>query len=568
MDNLLVILHNDDIGPARQIAATLDSCRVLTFDPILLDRIRLAGLPAELVMWEEAPSFNDMDRMAHQLAYEFDARLESVVQRMVPGLSLAGWQHYNAYFLFLTLCWNRAIWPAMTRHLAGHKVYLFVCDTPQAYYFNSFMPSSMLMAHANGAGIEIAPYTYGAKDSNARLVPGLPESRPAGDDDMILTHLPTCMYDIYHFNDELAAAGCKVVDLKGKYFNMPVRADETIDTVELDTMLPHLPDTWRQLLPMLQTRLAAEIDAVLADYPVLPHYRARQADHVAQVVCAQLLMLASLDRHFQHSKPRLLVLADHDTDYHGPLIAFAQRHGLPVLYVPHSKTTSDIFFGYPKLKVLVHPVQGDLIKRPDGTLAAHGTLAFPEALQFHTLPLKPVARVGILLQAVSISAIYATDMPAYLDGLRQMVAWCRDNKLAFSLRCKPSYFLISLLEEALDIPRDELTEAVQMTMTEYAASCDLCLMYDAPTTAEIDFLVRGVPVLNPVIKDMTNVEAMVASPAIIPRAGVTQTLRMATTMLHDPAELDRFRRRQFTAYLSAFQDALPLRRYVAEALGR
>jgi hypothetical protein len=384
---------------------------------------------------------------------------------------------------------------------------------------------------------------------------------------MILAHLPTCMYDIYHFNAELSATGKKVVNLKGKYFNMPVLSHETIETVQQDGMAVHLPAAWQERLPQLERALTAEIDAALQDYPLLPFYRARQAEHVAQVYCAQLVMLASLDRHFQHSKPRLLVMADHDTDYHGPLIAFAQRHHLPVLYVPHSKTTSDIFFDYRRLKVLTHPIQGDVIKRPDGTLADQATLAFPEVLQIHTLPLKRIAKVGILLQAVSMNAIYATDMKPYLDGIRQLVGWCRDNGLAFSLRCKPSYFLISILENALQIPREELTDAVQMDMADYAVTCDLCLMYDAPTSAEIDFIARGVPVLNPVIKDMTNVEAMVADTAIIPRAGVTQTLRAATALLRDPAELDRFRRRQFAAYVVKSQDALPLRRYLGEALG-
>jgi hypothetical protein len=66
---------------------------------------------------------------------------------------------------------------------------------------------------------------------------------------------------------------------------------------------------------------------------------------------------------------------------------------------------------------------------------------------------------------------------------------------------------------------------------------------------------------------MTNVEAMQADTTIIPRAGVTQTLRVATTLVRDPAELDRFRRRQFAAYVAKWGDALPLRRYLAEAAG-
>ena len=564
MDNVLIILHGDDIGPARQLAATLDACRVLTFDPILLDRIRLAGLAqAELVLWPDAPSFNDTDAAAHDLAYHFERRLQPLIQRAVPGLSVEGWQHYNLYFLFSALLWNRAIWPAMLERLAGSKLYLFICDTPLAYYFNSFVPSTMLMAQATRLGIEIAPFTYKPKDDSlTRRVPALHEVRPAGEANLLLAHLPTCMYDIRHFNGELAASGKKVVNVQGKYFNMPVAAHETIGTVDWDEVLPHLPPLWASQLPALQRALAGEIDSILAEYLHLPHFRQRQAEHLSEVYCGQLVMLALLDRHFQHSKPERLLLVDHDTDYHGPLIAFARRHQLPVLYVPHSKTTSDIFFDYPNLTCLTHPIQGDLVLRPDGRRAAQATLAFPEQFEFATLPLRPLAKVGILLQAVSLNGVYCTDLRPYLDGLKRMVDWCRDNGLAFTLRCKPAYFLISMLEEELGLDRDMLMAAVHMPMAEYAASCDLCLMYDAPTSAELEFLNRGIPVLNPVIKDMTNVEGMVADPAIIPRSSVTQALRTATTLLRDPAALDHFRRRQFAAYVTAYRDAQPLRVYL------
>ncbi len=563
MENLILILHNDDIGPARQITATLDSYRVVTFDPTLLDRIRLAGLErAELIAWPDAPCFNAMDREAHRQAYAFEQRLAPLIARMAPGLSIAGWQHYNLYFLYMTLGWNEAIWPAMAAHFSHCKLHVLVCDTPLAYYFNSFLPSAMLLDYCRRHAVELAPFTYPAKDAPPRLVPALAEVRPAGERQLLLAHLPTCMYDIGYFNTELAASGKKVLNLKGRYFNMPVVAHETIETAPQEALLAHLPPAWQAALPELQRVLTDEIDAILQAYPLLPHYRRRQAEHVAQVYCDQLVTLALLERHFEHSQPERLLLADHDTDFHGPLLTFAQRHQLPVLYVPHSKTTSDIFFDYGNLLCLTHPIQGDVILRPDGRRAAQASLAFPEQLQFATAPLKPLARIGILLQAVSLNGIYATDLPAYIEGLKQMVAWCRQHQLQFTLRCKPAYFLISMLEQELGLEREMLLSAVQMPMSEYAASCDLCLMYDAPTSAELEFLNRGIPLLNPVVKDMSNVEAMVADPDIIPRASVSQTLRTATTLLRDPVALDHFRRRQFTAYLAAYRDAQPLRAFL------
>ena len=49
MENILIVLNVEDIPVAVQISATLPSYKAYCFDPILLDRMMVAGLTAALI---------------------------------------------------------------------------------------------------------------------------------------------------------------------------------------------------------------------------------------------------------------------------------------------------------------------------------------------------------------------------------------------------------------------------------------------------------------------------------------------------------------------------------------
>lgn len=563
MANILIILNVEDIAPAQQVAATLESYQTYTFDPILLDRIMVAGLAnAELITWDNCLQYGALDSWANHAAFDMEAELVAVAREVVPEVSIESWQHLNLYYLFMTVKWYGVMWQALGSHFAGHKLHLFLCDNPQAYYFNSFVPSVLLLNYANNNGIEFAGYPYGAKASIADVVPGLTGVRGPDAQEMILTHLPTCMYDIHYFNRELAACGKYIVNLDAKYFNMPVTAHETIPVARYEQLLPEIDPALAERLPLLQDSLLRKLDALLQAQIPTNHYRIRQAEHIAQVYTVQMLAWARLNQYFSQTRPSKLLLSDHDTDFHGPLIAFAEQHHLPVLYVPHSKTTSDIFFKYKNLSCYSHPIQGDVILAPDGRSVPNPKLNFPEHFQYINNVRPAIQKVALLLQVISLNGIYVTRYGPYMDGVKKMVAWCRKHGLDFSIRCKPSYSIIKLLSEETGVDGASLIQTANLPMADYAASTDLCFMYDSPTSAELEFLTRGVPVLNPIPKPLVNIESMVCNPAIIPRDNMDEMLRVATMLVQDPVAAEQFRRKQFRDYLNLFQNAQPLRQFL------
>lgn len=560
MENILIVLNVEDIPVAAQISTTLASYKAYCFDPILLDRMMVSGLVhSELITWDNCVMYGALDAWAHNAASELEAELVVVAQDVMPEVSIDCWQHLNLYYLFMAVKWYGVMWQALGSHFHGQKVHLFICNNPLAYYFNSFIPSVLLLNYCTANGIEFAGFTYGEKDSITDVVPGLAGVREPVAEEFVFTHMPTCMYDIHYFNREMQASGKHFVNLDAKYFNMPVWGHESLPVSHFADMLPHLPADFAARLPQLRFALLTRLDSLLKPHIPVNHYRVRQCEHISEVYASQMLAFGLLQQYFSRSLPSKLLMSDHDTDFHGPLISFAQQHHLPVLFVPHSKTTSDVFFKYKNITCHTHPIQGDTINTPSGRALPNPKLNFPENFRFSTSMPGGIKKVALLLQVISLNGIYVTRYGPYIDGVKKIVAWCRKHRLEFTIRCKPSYSIIKLLAEETGVDGKSLIETANMPMAEYADSSDLCLMYDSPTSAEMEFLTRSIPVLNPIPKPLVNIEAMVCNPAVIPRDTMDEILRQATLLVQDPVSLEQFRRKQFRDYLNLFQNAQALR---------
>jgi hypothetical protein len=107
-----------------------------------------------------------------------------------------------------------------------------------------------------------------------------------------------------------------------------------------------------------------------------------------------------------------------------------------------------------------------------------------------------------------------------------------------------------------------MADSLQGSMAEFAQRCDLCLMYDAPTSGALALLTRGIPVLNPVVSRLTRRETATVSADLVPRASLDATLERAGTMVADVLELQRFRKQQFQAFVQRCGEGLPLRNFL------
>jgi hypothetical protein len=107
-----------------------------------------------------------------------------------------------------------------------------------------------------------------------------------------------------------------------------------------------------------------------------------------------------------------------------------------------------------------------------------------------------------------------------------------------------------------------LDASLARPLAEWAGTVDVCLMYDAPTTASLEFLKNGIPIVNPTPDSLSPAETLTCDTALVPRGDVAAILRQLDGFLDDTDNLDAFRRQQFAAYVSRQALGVPLRRFL------
>jgi hypothetical protein len=563
MKPTFVILNAAEIAAAAQLSQGVDGPDFIVFDPVLVDRLAEAGLgPVQCLSWQDAPHYHTLPAEAHRLTRALGQALDAAAQPLWPGLGIGAWQHLSLYYLHMALAWYGPLFDAMVGQLAGRVLHVVLCDRPQNFYFPSFVPGLLLLHQAQRSGIAFQAYNFNTRANDAPHVPALHGQREADGQPYLLTHLPTCIYDIDGFNAEIAASGKAVVNLRSHLWDVAVRADMQIAAVPAETFQDAVSAEDHARIDRVVQALAAPLDAHLARWLAAPSYRARQVAQLQTVYRAQLLSLALLEQHFAAAPPSRLLLSDHDTGLHGPLAAFARHHQRPMLIVPHSRTSTDFEFHLHDATVLYNPIQGETVYDVAGQRPAQHILDYPLKLQVDMALPAPVRQVGLLLNGVTLNGVPGADLAAYVQGIAQIVQWCAERGLTLIVRSRPGQSLQGPLIEQAGLTAAEMADSLQGSMADFAQRCDLCLMYDAPTSGALELLRRGIPVLNPVVSRLTRRETATTSADVVPRAGLDATLDRASVMVADVLELQRFRKLQLLAFVQRCGEGLPLRNFL------
>jgi hypothetical protein len=164
-----------------------------------------------------------------------------------------------------------------------------------------------------------------------------------------------------------------------------------------------------------------------------------------------------------------------------------------------------------------------------------------------------------MLNSPSFNGIHLSPPGAYLEGIKRIAAWCLAHDIELKIRCKPGYTLLGLLGACVGADPAVLARNVAETMDDHVQGCDLCLMYDMPTTGSLFFLRRSLPILNPIVAELNKHHRSMVRPDLIVPESLEATLRRLDQFRSDPLSLYAFRTAQFHAYVTGFAHARPLR---------
>jgi hypothetical protein len=557
-ENVLVVLYAEDIPMAVSAAAAMADCRVVAFDPLLLDKLLGSGLVnAEYIECGHAPAFQDVHEDARRAALEIEARLLPMVQHLIPQVTRLTWCHQDLYYLLMQHRSHAVIGQYMIDHMAGANVHLLINDNPASFYWPSFIPALVLMEMLNSAGIAFEAHRYGSRPDETNVAPMLLGQNTQQVD--VLTHLPTCFHDAEFLGTELAAANKTLFNVHAKYWDIALAVPADAPLMGIEELLAFAPAAFTAPVEQFRSLVTEALDEILGSLLRTPAFRARQVEHYGKMYRAQFITYVLLNQYFGRRPPTRILLSNHDAGFHGPIVSFAQDHAIPILLFPHSKTTPDLQFDGSLITALTHPMQGQEILDAAQQPVRQLPLAYPEQLVATIGAPTALKRVGLLLNALCLSGIMAGPYHSYIEGIRQIAGWCAQRGLELLVRGRPGMPMMTLLARDAGIDITATTHATALPLADYARSVDLCVMFDAPTTAALEFLRNNVPIVNTVVDELARCESMTANTAVIPRAGVAATLAQLGAMADSPQRFQRFRHTQFSAYADLFANAESLR---------
>ncbi len=563
MRETVLILHADAIAGAQQICAGLQDYDVFLFDASLGDAVAASGLRnVELVTELGGPSYHAMDRDAQETAFALEAELDLAQREYGTGISIFGWQHLSLHHLLLTLRWYASLWERHGSRWQQRRIHLPVNDNPAEFDSNSFLPALPLISYLQESGIAFKTYDYGTAGAPEYSVPDLSGDVPDEGSEYILTHLAACHDDIGYFGDEISAAGKPVFNLESKYGNVVLPGSQQVGLIDVQNVVAELTPELQDQLDQFTWTLHEAVERLLALHIKLASYRTRQVDHIVHQYRAQLVAYFELQRFFEDTVPSKLLLSARDTGFHGPLISFAEDRMLPVILLPPGKLGSDIEFTYGSILMLSHPIQGRVIHNPNRRPVRTLPIGYAERFIGTSAVGAGLRTVSLILNAVSLNGIPFASIDLYLDGIKRIVAWSKDNDVALKIRCKPGGSIVRLLNASLGIDADMLMRNLDATIEEHARDCDLCLMYEIPGADALYFLCNSIPIFNPIVTEHTPAQLAWSNPDVMPAENLSAVLQRLDGFKADALTLYSFRDAQFLAYLGLFRAARALRIYL------
>jgi hypothetical protein len=560
MENYLIVTGAPDIPVAENAARNLDAYKVYYFDPVLADLIRDSSLQhAELIVWDDAPDYPALVESAHARAFAMERDLAESLRPLLPQHTADAWQHLNLYYFFLTFLWYSRLWRELGGRLAGGRAHVFINDNPVNYYWPSFLPGLLLLEQLRSWGFPFSAFTYGARPDESDVVMDFPAAGPVAERFDLLTHLPTCFYDVGYFNEELRASGKTNINVQPKYWSVALEATQRINLLRLGERrnLTDLP-----AFDAVAQALTESIDALLVPYISTADFRARQAGQLSHLYQSQATSLHLMESYFERVKPKKIVLSDHDAGFHGPILSFAERHDLSVFMLPHSKVCNDIEFVGKNITILTHPLQGQPLRNGVGKEVFYSGLSYPEMISKNTGMPAAINKVGLLLNGFSLNGIFCTDLSSYISGIIKIQQWCRSFGIELAIRSRPGNTLTSLLVSALGVARSGIEACTNCSIQSFAQGIDVCLMYDSPTSGAIEFLKSGIPIVNTVPKPLSAAEVLWVNHSVVPQLSVEETLSKLLSFRLDENIWHKFSRNQSSSYLRLFDASYALRYYL------
>ena len=564
MKNVIIFFDRPDASTVAVLQQSLQDAEVWTFDPYLLDDLHVANIKnCKYINLRKNLDFTTLSRNFRNAALDIEGKISTLLKAAAVGFNIENWQYLGWYCLQAKFQAFPDIWnELLSRDFGDYEFHIPVCDKPAKFDHPSFLPALSLMERMSARGVKFKAYIHSTELAAHNLIP-TNQANCKNSNQKIFIHIPTCMYDVTYFNREFISLEKSLLAFDAPLWNTKL-AD--VDSIGLSVA----DDVFNELDADVKNAIEESVSAILnllidyfRGYFVTSGYVLRQAESTSQAYRSQLIFLHSMYDKYHSSPPEHVVISSHDTGIHGPFLSFAERLGVPVTVLPHSKVFTDAFpSSYKNTRVLAHPIQSVPIYSYNNTPVKYDFLNFPNDLSCKHLNPKKLLTLGVLLNKFAWGGISLIDTDNYIEGLRRIMDWCRSNGVIPRYRLKPYNTCVIWLCTELGISLDECLSDTRISLVDFANKIDLCLMYDSPTTASIEILNLAVPIISILPRCLSAEEASIGCIEVIPSYSVSSAIDVLDELHADQPGLSKLRGQQFARYADKRSSALGLRSYL------
>jgi hypothetical protein len=564
MKNAIIVFGTPEIPTALALYSQIDDAEIWVFDPHLLDNLSAAGeINCRYVHCDLGIDIQSYHKTFEIQALSIQKRIELEFEQSVPEAVGCHWQYHNIFYQLLTINSHILLCDKLLQLPHDVKFHILINDVPLKYYLPSFWPAILLLERLNSLHIPFTAYSYNRRDDSPEYIPTGDNFSSSSGPYQAFTYLPTSYSDYLFFEEEINAAGAKVLNFPSMNWNIPFQTFLTVGFCPVDEVFATLPLALQEAISKTTASVSIILAQLFLTYVRTEEYVIRQANYLAKQYEAQMIFYVSLDREFSSSPPKKLIMSNHEAGFQGPLTSFARKYNVPVVLLPHSKIFNfPVTSSYANTIALTHPLQGGAIVNLYGKSIDTHLISFPERQSNLTRPVASLKKVGIILNKFSCDGYTAIDSVGYAQGLKKLLSWCESYGIHCKPRLRPGHTSIIWSAAEIGFDASELAMNAQGSISDFAQDCEMCLMYDCPTSGAIELLGMAMPTINTVFRPLCSSESSITSSKIIPRESVEETLKRLDFYRLNPNELFMFRNRQFALYTASFGDSRPLRMFL------
>lgn len=557
-DAAILVLQRSDLAHIAAHAERFASARLLLVDPGLLDEAAVRGLsPLEFRPLTISPDFQALAATeAIARATSLDLRLTKEREKLWPGVNLNGWDVGGFFHAMVRLSVVRQLGEQVVSTFPERRIGLLRPTLAQQMYFDSFVGPDIVQAMDPGRFYIADIYDQIAQGGWSRAeaygqsfeAEGL-RSLMADGRISLVSHVPTCWYDLIWLHNQVSKAHPFTLDLPSPAWDTPLHRGEVpvrlLDDCE--------PDATAQIY---RHRAHAVFADVLGDLLPQPCAREAQIATWAERCYWQAMNYLALRRGLAGSRPHFL-LGDQDTGLNGPLFSVAHELGASITVVPHSGHPTMVLPHGHRVTAIEHAGYGTKTRTMLGqAVAMRAVRIHPEQPRREARPLQ---RICLLLNSMQTEGLSYIDARALAAFFRQLASTCESHGVALLVRPKPGAPALSVLVSVLGVPADQLIANVQQPLPELALTTDLCIAFGEPTTGVAAFMNAGSLVLQ-VSPQYWPTDYLISIPLIedrvIPMLSHVDALAQLQLFMAEPArflaacreQADEFERRKRLAH--------------------